>query len=419
MIKHILKIIWTERKSNAWILLELTLVFCILWFCTDYLYFNVKRYFDPIGFNIEHTYRVEISMKDEGKVIAASGTDEEKEALLQDLWTIYDRIKKYPAIENLSYSQAAAPYCGGFRSYGYFVDSVQIYSWIKEITPEFFDVFKIHIISGSSFNDENSATGNVVIISGDRSDKFGQKQVTAVKEIQNFDSTKTNVIGVANKVKRDEYDDYRMINYYPLKKDDRSIINWREIAVRVKPEADKDFAGKFIKDMRNQLEIGPYILTGVIPIEKDRESYMQWTGNSGKFKSIFSITSFLIINIFLGIIGTFWFRTQSRRGEIGLRIAMGSSRANVQRMFIGETLLLLFLASILAAVICINLSLADILKDINVPAVGNKVEQVASVRYLINYGFTFLFLALIAILAVWYPAKKASEVPPAEALHDE
>jgi len=419
MIKHILKIIWTERKSNAWILLELTLVFCILWFCTDYLYFNVKRYFEPKGFDIEHTYRINISMKDEGKIIVASGTDEEKEALLQNLWTIYDRIKKYPAIENVSFSQASIPYSGNNRSSGYFIDSVQLYSWVKEITPGFFDVFKIHIISGSPFNDENSATGNVVIISGDRNDKFGPKQVTAVKEIQNSDSTKTNVIGVANKVKIDDYSDYHIINYYPLKKDDKSIISWREMAVRVKSEADKDFAEKFIKDMRNQLEIGPYILTGVIPLEKDREDYMNFTGYSGEFKSVFSITLFLIINIFLGIIGTFWFRTQSRRGEIGLRVAMGSSRANVQRMFIGETLLLLFLASIIAAVICINISLADILKNINVPMVSSNIKQVAAVRYLINYGFTFLFLALIAILAVWYPAKKASEIPPAEALHDE
>jgi len=419
MIKHILKIIWTERKSNAWILLELTLVFCILWFCTDYLYFNLKRYREPKGFDIEHTYRIGINLNDEGRRIVASGTDEEKESMLQNIWTIYDRIKKYPAIENVSYSDKALPYSGSNRSNSFFVDSTEVYSFVKIITPEFFDLFKIKIISGASFNEENSVTGNGVIISGNRNDKFGSKNINEIKELRHSDDTKDNVIGVANKLKYDEYDNYRLFAYYPLKKDGKRIIERREIAVRVKPEADRDFAEKFIKDMRNQLDIGPYFLTSVISLEKDREDYMNWMGYSGEFKSIFSITSFLIINIFLGIIGTFWFRTQSRRGEIGLRVAMGSSRANVQRMFIGETLLLLFLASILAAVICINISLADILKDINLPAVGKETEQVASVRYLINYGFTFLFLAFIAILAVWYPAKKASEVQPAEALHDE
>ena len=36
MIRHILKIIWNERRSNLWILLEYTLVFSVLWFCCDY-----------------------------------------------------------------------------------------------------------------------------------------------------------------------------------------------------------------------------------------------------------------------------------------------------------------------------------------------------------------------------------------------
>ena len=416
MIKHILKIIWTERKSNAWILLELTLVFCILWFCTDYLYFNAKRYFEPKGFDIEHTYRISINMNDEGRRIVASGSDEEKESMLQNIWTIYDRIKKYPAIENLSYSDASLPYSESTRMNGLFVDSTRVDVLVKIITPGFFDVFKIKIISGAPFNEN---TGNGVIISGDRNDKFGSKNVNDVKELQYSSDSKDNVTGATNKAKYNDYYDYMPFTYYPLEKNNKRTIFRREIAVRVKPEADKNFTEKFIKDMRNQLEVGPYFLSSVISLEKDRENFMDFTGYSGDFKSIFSITSFLIVNIFLGIIGTFWFRTQSRRGEIGLRIAMGSSRANVQRMFIGETLLLLFLASILAAVICINISLADILKDINVPAVGKETEQVASVRYLINYGFTFLFLALIAILAVWYPAKKASEVPPAEALHDE
>ena len=32
MIKHIFKIIWAQRKSNGWILGELVIVMCALWF---------------------------------------------------------------------------------------------------------------------------------------------------------------------------------------------------------------------------------------------------------------------------------------------------------------------------------------------------------------------------------------------------
>ena len=58
MIRHIFKIIWNERKTNAWITLEYVLVFCVLWFCVDYLFYMGKCYFEPNGFDIEHTYQI-------------------------------------------------------------------------------------------------------------------------------------------------------------------------------------------------------------------------------------------------------------------------------------------------------------------------------------------------------------------------
>ena len=422
MIKQIFKIIWIERKTNAWILLELILVFCILWFCTDYLFFTAKRYFQPQGFDIEHTYNINISAKDEGREILSSGSDEDKNKMLEDIWTIYDRIKQYPAIEYVSYSSAAYPYSGSWSSSNIMQDSVEVNVQIKRITPEFFKVFKINIISGIPFTWENSISGRPVIISADKNDLFGKRNPENVKFINRDKDNKENndnVIGVANKSKRSEFEEYNAITYYPLKKDNQFTARHREICVRVKPEADKNFSEQFTKDMRNQLELGHYYLSSVTSIDKDRESYMGWTGYSDNFKSIYSISSFLIINIFLGIVGTFWFRIQSRRCEIGLRIAMGSTKGGVKRMFISETFSLLFLASLVATIICVNISIGDILKDINLPVPDRGEEKVEIIQHFINYGITFIFLAAITFIAVWYPASKAAKTQPAEALKDE
>ena len=45
MIKHIFKIIWAQRKSNGWILGELVIVMCALWFMMD------KLWVETIGFS--------------------------------------------------------------------------------------------------------------------------------------------------------------------------------------------------------------------------------------------------------------------------------------------------------------------------------------------------------------------------------
>ncbi|MDR1707466.1 MAG: FtsX-like permease family protein [Prevotella sp.] len=422
MIKQIFKIIWIERKINIWILLELILVFCILWFCTDYLFFTAKRYFQPQGFDIEHTYRINISTKDEGKEILSADDEEAKKKMQEDIWTIYDRIKQYQAVEYVSYSNSAYPYSGSWSSTSVMQDSVKLNLQIKRITPEFFNVFKINIISGTPFTWENSITGRPVIISADKNDLFGKQNPEKVEFInrdKDNNENNDNVIGVANKSKRSEFEEYNAIGYYPMKKDDQNVARYREICIRVKPEADKNFPEQFTKDMRNQLEVGHYYLSSVTPIDEDRENYMGWTGYSDNFKSIYSISAFLIINIFLGIVGTFWFRVQSRRSEIGLRIAMGSTKGGVKRIFISETFSLLFLASLVATIICVNISIGDILKDINLPVPDRGEEKVEIVQHFINYGITLVFLALIAFFAVWYPASRAAKIQPAEALKDE
>ena len=38
---------------------------------------------------------------------------------------------------------------------------------------------------------------------------------------------------------------------------------------------------------------------------------------------------FLLLNIFLGLLGTFWFRTQQRKGEMALMMAVGGSKQSV------------------------------------------------------------------------------------------
>lgn len=422
MIKQIFKIIWIERKINTWILLELVLVFCILWFCTDYMFFVAKRYFQPQGFDIEHTYRINISTKDEGREVFSSGSDEDKNKMLGDIWVIYDRIKQYPAVEYVSYSSAAYPYSGSWSSTNIMQDSAEVNLQVKRITPDFFNVFRINILSGIPFTWENSVGGRSVIISADKNNLFG-KQSPEKRQFINPDKDnkedKYNVIGVAERNKRSEFGEYNTIVYYPLKKDDQFIAQYREICVRVKAEADKNFPEQFTKDMRNRLELGHYYLSSVRSIDEDRDEYMGWTGYSDNFKSIYSISAFLIINIFLGIVGTFWFRVQSRRGEIGLRVAMGSTKGGVKKMFILETFSLLFLASLIAAVICVNISIGDILKDINLPVPDRGEEKVEVIQHFINYGITFVFLAAIAFFAVWYPASRAAKTQPATALRDE
>ena len=418
MIQHIFKIIWTERKINSWITLELVLVFCILWFCVDYISFFVMRYFEPRGYSTEHVYTVDLGMKEE---VANSDSQAYKDSLFIDLQTIVERIKKYPDIEAASLSLAATPYSNSFSNESVMIDSVEEYAQIKTVTPDFFKVFGINVLRGNPTDWNNR---NTVFISGDKDNLFVRKEAMQIKTFNvtgRSEPVQMQVAGVIEPSKRSEFDPAWSIIYILLAKNDKRLAHYGtiELCLRVKAGADKNFIPRFTKDMQEQLSVDPYYLSSVNPINDLRKDYMKWNGYDNDFKSILSISTFLFINIFLAVVGTFWFRIQTRRGEIGLRVALGSTRINIKALFIIETLILLLLASLIATVVCVNITVADIVKDIGVPSIDRGANPATFSQYVIDYCITFFILMIIAVAAVWYPARKASEIPPAEALHDE
>ena len=116
-------------------------------------------------------------------------------------------------------------------------------------------------------------------------------------------------------------------------------------------------------------------------------------------------------SFFLGVIGTFWFRTQQRRGEVALRMAMGANRKNIFYRLITEGLLLLGMSALPAILIAFNIGYTELVD----------ISQMAFTpsRFLIAALLTYLLMAIMIILGVLYPALQSMKVQPAEALRDE
>ena len=121
----------------------------------------------------------------------------------------------------------------------------------------------------------------------------------------------------------------------------------------------------------------------------------------------------MLISVFLGLLGTFWFRTQQRTSEIAMRKVNGATDASVFRRLIGEGLLMLAIATPPAVLI------DWLLCHYELNARYGMNGFFSASRFVITVGVTLLLMGLMVIAGIWFPAHKATGIEPARALADE
>ena len=416
MINHILKQIWNQRKSNSWLFGELLLVAVCLWYIVDFLLVTLYAFNAPMGFDIDHTYKLQFSAREEG----AEGylSPEEHPAVVgEDLWDAMNRLRLHAGVEAVTLSRFGVPYNEIINHMSLGRDTVveKTACRIYYVTPEYFDVYRIPAAPGSNRQPGEDLTANSLVLTKDAADKIFEGQDVLGKMVYSGDNTRSIKVGaICGTVRDSEFKRPRPNVYLCMEERDIKAINagflpWAEVSVRVKPEADRDFADTFMKENSNQVEIGNLYLQSITPLSVLREDGIR--DGKGEMNTRLSILLFLLINIFLGIVGTFWFRTRQRQGEMGLRMALGSTRSQLRTTVLGEGILLLTLAFIPTVVICVNIMLADLT---NTVLMDNTV-----LRFVVGMLITYLLIVGMIIAGIWYPANEAARLQPAEALHYE
>lgn len=418
MIKHILKIIQAQFRSNLWILAELMVVFVALWVMTDY-YITQRTLFNrPVGFNTDRVYKVALSIKSEDSpsfIVYPKESEEPK----QNFDIIVDRIRRHPDVEAVGLSMYSLPYISSMSVRGLRKDSIEYWNVRQyNVNPDYFRVFDIHTANGGSPDELASLIEKpgLIISSNLAEDFFNRTNVLSEELVSDKDTMK--IIALTEPVRSDEYNDNMPYAWFArmdaLTQGDipESTCMNIQITFRIRPNVNKaGFEKRFMKEMRQQLRAGNFWVSSIQSYNDIREKYLEKTSNSSGQQVISSVMIFLLVNVFLAVIGSFWFRVSRRKEELGLRMAMGSSRGGLMLFTVVESLLLLLIASLPALFICGNLVYADI--------VSASSAESPLLRFVEVSVITWLVLAVIIILGVWYPAYRASKVAPSDALRTE
>jgi putative ABC transport system permease protein len=117
------------------------------------------------------------------------------------------------------------------------------------------------------------------------------------------------------------------------------------------------------------------------------------------------------VAVFLGFLGSFWFRTQQRVPEIALRKVNGATQWQIFSRLISEGFLMLLIAAVIFTPIYFSVIFSSI------PDIIMKFDS--QTPNFIAYFVTLLILAVMIVAGIWFPARKAMKVEPANALKEQ
>ena len=412
MTKKLLTQIKNECLSNLWLALELLVVSVVMWYVVDYLYTRAATYLEPRGFNIEHCYLIEL-----GELTPKSPDympDKSRDDTHADIAELVERLRRRPEVEAVSLSQNSYPYNGSNSSGEVRYDTLQSPEWTirRMVTPDFVRVFRYQGTRGETPEQLAEMLERGEFLASDNLyRKYDHKLTEFVgKRFQLFgDTTKTYQLGAAlQNVRYHDYDQARS-SYCFLAKQSFYYVGL-ELCVRVREGQDNNFITKLKEDSESQFRIGNLFISEIRSFHDIRRNFQQaWTND---IRNYVMGMGFLLLNIFLGLLGTFWFRTQQRRSEIALHKAHGATDGAIFRRLLSEGLLLLAVVTPIALVIDWNLAHMELNSWRN----GTTLEWD---RLLLCAGISFVLMALMIAIGIGIPARKAMKVQPAEALHDE
>jgi putative ABC transport system permease protein len=421
MNKILFRQIWNERRSNAWIWLELLLVSVVLWFVVDTSYVTLNTYFEPRGFDISNTYWIRVgTMTPKSPDYIDPSTRNVKAG--SDILELLKRLRHFPDVEAVSLSYNSFPYNGSWSGTYAKIDTMGEECRIYKVSPDFLRVFRYHGSNGETPEKLATLLKEGVLIVGENlltaKYELKGKDIAGRSVYLSADTTKVwPVVAVTKPVRFNDFVSTYDCRYVMQIYSEASAVNltendvrFLELCIRTRPDCPPGFIDRLRNASRSQFTIGNLLFEDVRSLDDIR--CMLQLDDMNKLRDQMWGIGFLLFNIFLGLLGTFWFRTQQRRSEMALHVSCGSTRREVFARLIIEGLLLLVSATIIALFIDANIAYAEF-----IPQMNGSFLTVG--RFLITTFITFVLMSLMIVIGIWFPARQAMKIQPAEALREE
>lgn len=413
MKRKLLKQMLNEWKANIWLILELVIVVLILEFTFSALYTFYSLHEYTSGNRLENIYVADIGVLGEG--CEGYVPYDSAHSYTTDLDMLLTKMRSNPNAEIVAYAgYNALPYNYNLSSQAFFYrmpggkkSDKMFYGNSRWMSPEVVEVLGIEGVNGESPRQlaDMMRKGQLLFANPEIKDEnMADARDFIGKETASYgDTLKTLQVGAVARVLRRS--DYEPANYgtayIPIQPEEA-----RSIVVKVKPGA----GNKFLESVsETEQSAGNLYLSQFTSIDDMRDSAQLEIDQS--IRNFVICALFLLLVIFLGFLGTFWFRTQQRVSEIAIRKVNGATNSNIYARFFGEGLILLAIAAVISLPLTYWIIKSELAMNVDMPFVGD-------FSIWIGLALAVVSLALLIVSGIFAPARRAARINPAEAIKD-
>jgi len=187
---------------------------------------------------------------------------------------------------------------------------------------------------------------------------------------------------------------------------------------------EETFKKRFISEVAPQLSWGNLRFHSINSFSDAIKDMNEMNGINNKIRLNYALAGFAVLCIFLGMLGTFWIRSNARRQEIGVMRSMGAGRQRIVLQFLTEAVLLVTMAFVCALPVLLHYAHVEGMYETGFTG----SNPIISPKYWVNnfwehFGMvsmtTYVILLTISMIGTYIPVRRAANVLPADALRDE
>lgn len=425
------KNLWARRRKNGWLLAELILVSIISWVVLDPVIVLTHDRNIPLGYDADRLCMISLgALHPEAPGYDAQAQDSAE--LLNHYRSLVLHVKTFEGVEQatplLGFCYPNSPGNSSTQFYSE-TDTVPVSVVVMQFLPHthFFETYGFGPGKGrtpAELSDYAYAEHDIVLTEN-AAEQFFQTSEAQGRRCVNREQGDTTYLPVAGTVQSFKaYSDWRPVPvaFLPFQRIDLTEIPENaKILVRLREGVSMDrFLHEFRPWMVREMRRGNLFARNARSyrdVIAAREAY----GTLPIYRRNLTMAGFFLINLCLGVIGTFWLQTRTRREEVGVMLSFGATRGHIVRLLMAEGALLTFMASSVGFLLYLQYAMKEgLYKGVGwMPDTETYwVSHFASHFFIVSF-LIFVLLLLVVWAGIYIPARSISRISPTEALRDE